>query len=124
MSTPSRSPRLHSRWWTRSTTTSTTTSPPLTLSLREAIDLVQLAGVNAPVTFAPGLHGTIDLSLGTMAVIGDVAIQGPGADALTIDAGGRSEIFEIGDRLEFNNVCMSGLTLTGQETEPSGMPGI
>ncbi len=85
------------------------------LSLREAIAIVQLAGVDSPVTFAPGLQGTIDLTLGEIAIIGNVDIKGPGAGTLTIDANGAGQIFDVndGDVFGYSNFAISGLTLTG-----------
>ena len=85
------------------------------LSLREAIEIVQNHAVDAPVTFAPGLQGTIALSLGALNISTDLDIQGPGADSLTIDAGGHSRVFSISSGDFFNpmNVHISGVTITG-----------
>ena len=85
------------------------------LSLREAIAIVQSAGVDSPVTFAPFLQGTIDLSLGPIAVFGNVDIQGPGGGAITIDAQGGTQIFNVndGNEVSYSNVSISGLKLTG-----------
>src|SRR5262249_25067509 len=53
-------------------------------SLREAVTIGA-----SPITFAPGLQGTITLSQGPLVITGGLTIQGPGANVLTIDAGGQ-----------------------------------
>jgi hypothetical protein len=83
------------------------------LSLREALNLAQLPGVNAPVTLAPGLHGTIALTGGPLTITSGVTIQGPGANLLAI-AGGSSDVFDVtgpnASHLITTNI--SGLTIT------------
>ena len=88
---------------------------PGQFSLREAIAIVQYGGIEEPVTFAAGLAGTIDLSQGKLSILGDVEIVGPGASSLTIDAKGRSQVFDIidGDLSSAREVRISGLTITG-----------
>lgn len=88
-------------------------------SLREAIDLVHRGLATGPVSFAPGLTGTISLGLGPLSVVGNVIIQGPGAGSLTIDAAGRSRVFEIQGPLG-TETRISGLTVTGGSADFGG----
>jgi hypothetical protein len=89
------------------------------LSLREALYIAQLPGVTAPITFAPGLHGTIALTGGPLAITSGVTIQGPGANVLTIDAGGQSRVFSVGGG-SADKVTISGLTITGGSAATGG----
>ena len=102
------------------------------LSLREAIQLANLAPDENTIHFDPALTAggpaTIQLLLGELGIVGGVLIVGPGADLLTIDASGSdptpgvadglgSSIFEIGDGTdELLEVSISGLTLTGGDS--------
>src|SRR5262249_11379244 len=81
------------------------------LTLRQAIDEVNtidpLGGVT--ITFAPGLTGTLDLTQGMLPPIaGNLAIAGPGAGLLDIDAQGQSGILSIDSGV---SAKLSGLTL-------------
>jgi CSLREA domain-containing protein len=85
--------------------------------------------------FASDLRGgTIDLTLGELVVSDSLTIEGPGADQLTIDAGGNFRIFHFVDLPSFNsflatNNVLRGLTLTGGNsngpgsTDPAGRGG-
>ena len=76
-------------------------------TLRDAI------GSGEVVTFAPGLQGTITLTQGEIAISGNVVINGPGANLITIDANYQSRIFEIADIYPYSNsATITGLTLT------------
>jgi hypothetical protein len=85
-------------------------------SLRDAIDSV-LDGDT--IVFAAGLTGTItlDAAQGQLKVNNEVLIQGPGADLLTINAGGNSRVFYLcaGPTME-----LSGLTITGGSDSKGG----
>ena len=102
------------------------TSPTLIdCSLRQAIDV---ANTNATptvidqITFNSGVSGTLTLGAGGQMPISEpVYINGPGANALTIDAHGASRIFDID--LAGPNVLPVGiyrLTLTGGHVVGSG----
>ncbi|MFC6344286.1 choice-of-anchor Q domain-containing protein, partial [Nocardioides hankookensis] len=85
-------------------------------SLRAAVALAaELPGPDT-VTFAPSVTGTIHLTSGAISTLdkGRLTIQGPGADELTIDAGGDSRVFEFGGYYSgtAGTVVVSGLTLT------------
>ncbi|HBO44671.1 MAG TPA: hypothetical protein DD670_12215 [Planctomycetaceae bacterium] len=92
------------------------------LTLREAL---QAANTNtavheAPAGFVEGwdvvrfdlsLHGgTILLGGSQLAILDRIVIEGPGADLLSIDAGGLSRVFSVGSGIE---VEMAGLTIRG-----------
>ena len=86
------------------------------LSLREAI---VLANANADyvdtIEFAPALNGLmIHLSLGELVIDDPVAIEGPGADLLSIDALAKSRIFNFVTRA--SDFSIAGLTLIGGKT--------
>lgn len=84
-------------------------------SLRQAIvDANTLIGVDT-IVFASDLSGVIDLTSGELLITDSVAINGPGANLLTIDAQQMSRVFTIDDGNDSNllNVTLSGLTLTG-----------
>jgi CSLREA domain-containing protein len=81
-------------------------------TLRSAINYVNdidpQGGVG--IVFAAGLQGTLDLTQGMLpAINGDLAIVGPGANLLTIDAQGKSSILSIASG---GVVALSGLTLS------------
>ena len=81
------------------------------LSLREAIALTESGDT---ITFDSNLSsGTINLSLGELAIDKSLTIQGLGANNLTIDANQRSRIFNIndGDDDFLTNVSIDGLTI-------------
>ena len=89
-------------------------------TLRQAIDYVNnidpQGGVT--ITFAAGLQGTLDLTQGSLPLItGDLAIVGPGANLLTIDAQGNSRILSIASGAD---VTISGLTLADGSAAQGG----
>jgi hypothetical protein len=61
------------------------------------------------IAFDSGLRGTITLTSGELPVSQSVAIQGPGADLLSISGDHASRVFEI---LPEADVAISGLTIT------------
>ena len=98
-----------------------TAGPPAgsALSLRQAIGLVETFDPSGgTITFAPGLSGTIALSSPLPAIAGSLAIAGPGANLLTIDAAGNSGILSIDPGI---TVDISGLTLANGSASP--IPG-
>ncbi len=79
------------------------------ISLREAIaDVEAFDSTGGTIGFAPGLTGTIALSSPLPTLTGDVTIDGPGANVLTIDAQGSGEVFVVDERAV---VAISGLSL-------------
>ena len=90
-------------------------------TLRDAV-LAAEGNVDASIiTFDPTVFaspGTITLSNGELAMQSSTTISGPGADRLTIDAGGQSRIFHFANVASPNTALdtlnmISGLTLTG-----------
>ena len=67
------------------------------------------------ITFNPSVSGTINLSGTQLEITSAVTLQGPGADQLTIDAGGSSRVFFVNDSDNLSNVVVTiaGLTLSG-----------
>ena len=77
------------------------------------------------VTFNPSVTGTINLSGTQLEIASPATLQGPGADQLTIDAGGNSRVLLVNDR-DFSNsiaVTIAGLTLSGGNLSGSGSGG-
>ena len=92
------------------------TPVPGSCSLRDAVD----AATNGDtIVFAAGLTGTItlDAAHAEIEVNSEILIQGPGADLLTVNAGGNSRVFYLcaGPSMEF-----SGLTITGGSASIGG----
>src|SRR5262249_22963627 len=87
-------------------------------SLREAIALTEPGGT---VDFQPGLTGTIALSAGQLSIDHDLAIAGPGADALTVSGGGASRGFNIAAT---STVTISGFAIAnGRVRSPNAQGG-
>jgi parallel beta-helix repeat protein len=76
-------------------------------SLRQAIDDSRTGDT---VDFEPGLTGTITLTSGELRVFEGITIAGPGADAITINAGRALRVFNLGP---VSPMVISGLTITG-----------
>jgi CSLREA domain-containing protein len=104
-------------------------------SLREAIFATNLVSGRDEITFDFGHDGpeTIVLTKGELRITGDLTINGPGAELLTIDATGNdptpgensgdgSRVFNVdnGDSALFINVTIRGLTLTGGDVLAGG----
>ena len=85
-------------------------------SLRDALGAVT---DDDTIVFASGLTGTINLDAGEgeLEIGSDIVLQGPGADLLTVDAGGNSRVFYVcgGPDTE-----ISGLTITGGSAAQGG----
>src|SRR5262245_54565920 len=80
------------------------------LSLREAITNANATAGQDTIVFAAALAGrTILLQHGQMWITDALAVRGPGASKLTIDAQLQSRIFEVTTGVVAN---LSGLTLT------------
>jgi hypothetical protein len=91
------------------------------LSLREAIGLANGSPGPHTITFAPTLAGTITLGSQELDITDALAILGPGANRITIDAGRRSRIFHVRDGNGGSrfSVTLSGLALAnGKATGP------
>jgi hypothetical protein len=76
-------------------------------SFRQAIAGAQ---ENDTINFAPNVRGTIALTTGELLISKALAIQGPGADLLTIDAGNVSRVFHID--AHGKTVSIFGITCT------------
>ena len=83
-------------------------------SLRDALDATHDGDT---ILFASGLTGTISITAGELYLSDEIVIRGPGADVLTIDAGGNSRVFYVcaGPTTE-----ISGLTITGGSDSEGG----
>ncbi|WP_165224841.1 choice-of-anchor Q domain-containing protein [Aquisphaera insulae] len=89
-------------------------------TLREAIEYVNDIDPTGGVTiaFKAGLAGTIALTQGALPTIaGNLAIAGPGANLLTIDARSLGSVLTIGAG---SSVVLLGLTLTGGRSNWGG----
>ncbi|MGD9634840.1 MAG: choice-of-anchor Q domain-containing protein [Pirellulales bacterium] len=107
-------------------------------SLREAIFAANIVGGPNVIEFAESLtaagRATILLTQGELKILDAVSILGPGAALLAIDAssndpdmehevlGNGSRIFNVddGNALQFSDVTIRGLTLTGGDSELGG----
>ncbi|MEO0849434.1 MAG: choice-of-anchor Q domain-containing protein, partial [Cyanobacteria bacterium J06648_1] len=93
------------------------------LSLREAVNAANNSAGIDRIIFDSGLSGSnITLSLGEIAIADSVAIEGLGADALTIDGANASRVFNIddGDAANTINVSLSQLTVANGTTTGAG----
>ena len=87
---------------------------PGDLSLREAIELANAFPGADTITFDAALASdTIPLTLGMLTISDDLTVTGPGADLLTIDAGGNSGVMRVSGATTAN---ISGLTFSGGRT--------
>ena len=86
-------------------------------TLREAITAAN-ASVGRIIAFAPGVTGTIQLASALPSLNTNMAIQGPGANLLTVrrNIGGSYRIFNI----SANNVTISGLTIANGNSPSNG----
>ena len=86
-------------------------------TLREAITAVN-ANAGRIIAFAPGVTGTIQLAAALPSLNTNMAIQGPGANLLTVrrNIGGSYRIFNI----SANNVTISGLTIANGNSPSNG----
>ena len=83
------------------------------LSLREALALAAGLPGDDVIEFHDSLIGgtiLLDAALGELAIHSHVEVLGPGADRLTVDAGGNSRVFRVGSEA---SAVIAGLTITG-----------
>jgi hypothetical protein len=84
------------------------------LSLREALHLAKITSGDETIVFAPGLTGSIitinEFSIGAE-FDGNVTIDGPGADVLTIDSYSGYTIFNIAWNSGLDGLTVRGLTM-------------
>jgi len=82
-------------------------------SLRAAIGLANATpNVADTISFAAGVTGTIPLTTGVIDVSDSLTITGPGASALTLNAGGLSRHLNAFNPMAPVNLTVSGLTFT------------
>jgi predicted outer membrane repeat protein len=86
------------------------------LSLREALYIAQLPGVTSPVTFHPGLTGTITLTQGQLTIAKSMTIDGPGVNLLSISGNNVNRVFEI----DSGSVTISGLSIINGNADNGG----
>jgi hypothetical protein len=81
-------------------------------SLREAIALADTESTPQTITFAPGLTGTITLTLGELKITNSMTIDGPGAKLLSISGNNANRVFEIDNgQSSVSDVSISGLSI-------------
>ena len=94
-------------------------------SLRDCVAAANSAPTADIITFEAGLTGTITLTSSDIFISDHVQIVGPGANVITVSAANSPEthrIFTVGSyqRAGYLNVSISGLTLSGGNTEFGG----
>jgi hypothetical protein len=95
--------------------------PYLATTLRAAIDAADSAGGSSTISFASSVTGTITLTQGVLSVTNSIAINGPGANVLTIDGAGNTELFSVNDGTStLQHVAITGLTLAHGSATPGG----
>ncbi|MCI0357488.1 MAG: hypothetical protein L0211_03260, partial [Planctomycetaceae bacterium] len=87
-------------------------------SLRRAVLLANLIPGADVIQFTPGLSGTITLTTGQLTVVGDVTINGPGADKIAVSGNNTSRIFFVLGAA--TDVTVSGLHLTQGKANQGG----
>jgi hypothetical protein len=102
-------------------------------SLRQAITAANANTVPDVITFAPGLSGTINLTLpgaddtnagGDLDILNPVALEGPGANTLTVNQTVANErVFDV-QAGAGAAVSISGLTITGGNGNNGGGGGV
>ena len=78
-------------------------------SLRSAIEDANFCTDVNTITFAPGVSGTVTLSLGALSITHPVVLIGPGANQLTIDGNSNSTVFTVSSGV---NTTIAGLTIS------------
>jgi predicted outer membrane repeat protein len=86
------------------------------LSLREAIAAANSSGGTEEIAFAPGLTGTINLASTLPAFTANIAIDGPGANVLTVNGNSHGSVFSINQSVTAE---IEGLTITGGTGTPA-----
>src|SRR2546421_5161814 len=88
-------------------------------SLRQAVLLSNLSPGADTINFAAGLTGTIALTSGQLNILGSLAVNGPGADKITVSGSNASRVFAVAGPI---NVTISGLTVAqGKATQGGGL---
>jgi CSLREA domain-containing protein len=88
-----------------------------TCSLRDAISAASANGGGAGnITFASGLKGTVTINGAFMSINGQISIEGPGANIITLSGGGTNQIFNINP----GTYTISGLTLANAYAGANG----
>src|ERR1051326_1255333 len=64
-------------------------------SLRQAVLLANVLPGADVIQFAPAVTGSINLTSGRLTIAGDLAIQGPGANALSVSGSDLSRVFGV-----------------------------
>jgi hypothetical protein len=90
------------------------------LSLREAVAIANYRPGKDVITFAPGLSGTVRLTLGQLSITDDLAIDGPGPANLAVSGNDRSGVFVI-ETAGVVTAQIDGLSITGGG--PNGLGG-
>jgi uncharacterized repeat protein (TIGR01451 family) len=96
------------------------TDPGLTssVSLRDVITLAKASSTPQTIRFAPGLTGTITLTLGELQIANNMTIDGPGANLVSISGNNANRVFEI----DSGSVAISGLSIiNGYATNGGGI---
>jgi hypothetical protein len=98
-------------------------------SLRQAVLDANTSPGTDEIRFAAGLQGTIHLTHGEMTITDDLAIQGPGADRLTLGGQNQNRLIRIENiGSDGTDVAISGLTIANGLAEqvdavtPLGIP--
>ena len=94
-------------------------------SLRQAVLGANAAPGADEIDFTPGLTGTITLTSGEIPITDPLAVNGPGAGALTVSGNDHSRIFHVENFALATpiDVTLSGLTLTHGLDRPGGPGG-
>jgi YD repeat-containing protein len=93
---------------------------PASLSLREAVELVESLDYPATISFASHELGVIRLEHGQIDIHGQVVIAGPDSESLVIDALGAGRAFAVAASAE---ATLSGLSITGGAVTPASPLG-
>jgi hypothetical protein len=88
------------------------------LSLRNSLAIAAANPGRDTIVFHYSLFGSpIEVTAGQLSISSDVNIVGPGADLLTIDAGGNSRVLNVSSAVD---ASIYGVTITGGYTEFNG----
>ena len=78
--------------------------------------MINQAAPGDTINFADGLQGTIMLTSGELAITNSLAIEGPGADQITVNGNNASRVFDISPGAK---VTIAGLTISNGRVEAS-----
>ena len=96
-----------------------TSAPPGSCTFRDALFEANKTASIDTINFAANITGNIDLTSVLQKIYGDVSIDGPGADSLTIRRG-TAEDFRIFEVRSDARVSMAGLTVTNGRAPSNG----